>query len=91
MKRFDVLGAVGAVLFCAALAACRGGDAMPETREAEPVTVHVTEPMTTAYTIPVEAWCGSLLTPGEYRVPIKYGNFFDPELYVDAWYFTVTE
>lgn len=46
---------------------------------------------TTVYTIPVKAWCGGLLAPGSYRVPVKYGTFFDPEEYADAWYFTVSE
>ena len=46
---------------------------------------------TTTYTIPVKAWCGALLTPGEYRVPIKYGTWYNPLEYDDAWYFTVTE
>lgn len=46
---------------------------------------------TTTFTIPVEAWCGALLTPGEYRVPIRYGTWYNPLEYDDAWYFTVTE
>ncbi len=55
------------------------------------------------YTIPVKAWCGDLLSPGEYRIPIRLA-LIAPENEDEraklaaaadwqsaAWYFTVTE
>ena len=67
-----------------------GDSSTYQVKEVESVIDH--EPgETTTFTIPVEAWCGALLTPGEYRVPIRYGTWYNPLEYDDAWYFTVTE
>lgn len=77
-----------------------GGSSTYKVHEIMVHTTHAPD-KTVSFTIPVKAWCGSLLAPGEYRVPIRYGYILDEgwtsvldaetEWHNDAWYFTVTE